>query len=208
MGCRNTTGLVLVMILVFSFTCIYAENIDPYEDDSQYAYGENVGWLNFEPSEGPGVHVSADKLTGYVWAENMGWINLSPASYGGVFNNRTGLLFGYAWGENVGWINFNPQVPGDSTHYGVTIDHDGNFAGWAWGENIGWIHFRSTTPVPYRVKVCVISFDDLANFADDWLVDGPGLLGDFNGDNKVDFADYSEFGRHWHDYCPSVWLLK
>ena len=84
----------------------YAENIDPYDDDSQYAYGENVGWLNFEPGEGPGVTVSKTQLTGYVWAENVGWINLSPASYGGVLNDGSGNLSGYAWGENVGWINF------------------------------------------------------------------------------------------------------
>ena len=31
-------------------TVAYAENIDPNEDGSQYAYGENVGWVNFEPS--------------------------------------------------------------------------------------------------------------------------------------------------------------
>ena len=28
----------------------FAENIDPNNDDSQYAYGENVGWVNFEPN--------------------------------------------------------------------------------------------------------------------------------------------------------------
>ena len=31
-------------------TVAYAENIDPNEDGSQYAYGENIGWLNFEPN--------------------------------------------------------------------------------------------------------------------------------------------------------------
>ena len=53
---------------------LYAENIDPYNDGSQYAYGENVGWQNFEPNTGDGVQVASDKLTGYVWAENIGWI--------------------------------------------------------------------------------------------------------------------------------------
>ena len=133
MDCKNPIGLVLAAILVLSFASAYAENIDPYQDNSQYAYSENAGWLNFEPNAaGPnvGVAVSSSKLTGFIWAENIGWINLSPASYGGVFNDGAGNLSGYAWGENVGWINFSPS------YGGVTIDIDGNFDGWAWGENI------------------------------------------------------------------------
>ena len=110
-----------IAVLMLSIGQSFAENIDPYDDDSQYAYGENVGWLNFEPSQGPGVHVYSDRVEGYVWAENIGWINLSPSSYGGIINDGIGNLSGYAWGENVGWINFNP------TNGGVTIDSEGNF---------------------------------------------------------------------------------
>ncbi len=39
-----------IAVLMLSVGQSFAENIDPYEDGSQYAYGENVGWLNFEPS--------------------------------------------------------------------------------------------------------------------------------------------------------------
>ncbi len=122
------------------------ENIDPNNDGSQYAYGENVGWLNFEPGGdgGSGAEVTDTAVTGYVWAENIGWINLSPAIYGGVINQGSGVLSGYAWGENVGWINFAP-IGG-----GVTITN-GDFDGWAWGENIGWIHLQNPA-VPYIVQ--------------------------------------------------------
>ncbi len=34
-----------VVALILSAQLDFAENIDPYEDGSQYAYGENVGWL-------------------------------------------------------------------------------------------------------------------------------------------------------------------
>jgi len=88
-----------------------AENIDPYNDGSKYAYGENVGWFNFKPSQGPGVAVREGKVIGYVWQENIGWINLSPTSYGGVTYDSQWQLSGYAWSENLGWINFNPTVP-------------------------------------------------------------------------------------------------
>jgi hypothetical protein len=100
----------LLGLLIFCCVNLYAENIDPYEDDSQYGWGENIGWLNFEPNisePNVGARVSSEGLTGFIWAENIGWINLSPSTYGGVVSEGSGILSGYAWGENVGWINFD-----------------------------------------------------------------------------------------------------
>jgi len=200
-----------IFLLGFAILCcdnLYAENIDPYEEGSQYAYGENVGWFNFEPNAGEGVQVESDKLTGYVWAENIGWANLSPSTYGGVFNDGSGNLSGYAWGENVGWINVNPLVPNDPTDYGVKIDNDGNFSGWAWGENIGWIHLQSTSPVAYGVQACVVTLDDLQNFASYWLSSGSGPA-DLDGEaDTVDFEDYAIFSGYWQNFCPDGWQLK
>ncbi len=204
MNCKNPIGLVLAAILVLSFASAYAENIDPNDNNSQYAYGENVGWFNFEPNvAGPnvGATVSSSKLTGFIWAENIGWINLSPASYGGVVNDGAGNLSGYGWGENVGWINFGPS------YGGVTIDLDGDFDGWAWGENIGWLNFNSVDLYGYNVKACKVNFEDLANFVDDWLESNIGLPADLDDSNNVDFADYAIFADYWLDYCPDDWLL-
>jgi hypothetical protein len=192
----------LVGLVIFCCGHLYAENIDPCDDGSQYAYGESVGWVNFEPSQGPGATVSKSQLTGYVWAENIGWINLSPASYGGVFNDGSGNLSGYAWGENVGWINFSPA------YGGVTIDLEGNFSGWAWCENIGWLNFNSADLYGYNVKACKVNFKDLANFVEDWLNSGVSLPGDLDSDNEVDFVDYSILADSWLDYCPDGWQLK
>ncbi len=133
----------------------YAENIDPADDGSQYAYGENVGWLNAEPlgPGGWGVQVDDFELTGWMWGENIGWVSLScqntlscdVAEYG-VSNDGNGTLSGLAWAENVGWINFAPATAG------VTIDPaTGDFSGRAWGENIGWVTFASTGANPFEV---------------------------------------------------------
>ncbi|MHC4544213.1 MAG: hypothetical protein ACYTDW_02965 [Planctomycetota bacterium] len=205
------TALVLTICLI-SVQVSSAENIDPYEDGSQYAYGENVGWLNFEPNQGPGVTVSDANLTGYVWAENIGWINLDP-NFGGVKNDGTGLLSGYAWSENVGWINFNPKVTGDPNHYGVTIDHDGNFDGWAWGENIGWIHLQYKGRPSYKVQTswitsCIVDWDDLGRFCDLWLQTGLELIADFDSSNDVNFKDYCTVAELWLELCPAGWPLK
>lgn len=191
---------ILCVILIIAVNISLAENIDPNDDGSQYAYGENIGWLNFEPNQVPGVAVSSTEVTGYVWAENIGWINLSPISYGGVFNDGAGNLSGYAWGENVGWINFSP------TYGGVSVDMYGNFSGYAWGENIGWINFNSVDLYGYNVKACKISFEDLGNFVDQWLMTGT-LEADLSGDERIDFVDYSILADYWLDFCPDDWML-
>ena len=200
----NHKGISLVIFLLglsLFYTTFADENIDPNDDGSQYAYGENVGWINFEPNIlGPnvGAMVSDDKLTGFIWAENIGWINLSP-TFGGVQNDGTGLLSGYAWGENVGWINFDPNVPDDPNHYGVIIDNKGNFNGWAWGENIGWIHFHN---------VCIVDFEHFASFALQWWETGMDLEADLYEDGKVDLLDLMIFTALWLDYCPHGWQLS
>ena len=207
----------LVGFLIFCCVNLYAENIDPNNDGSQYAYGANVGWLNFEPNQGPGVTVSTTRLTGYVWVANIGWVSLSCSNTGscgtvnyGVVNDGAGNLSGYGWSANAGWISFSCENTGScaSVDYGVTIDDDGIFDGWAYGQNIGWIHFQSASPVAYKVKACVVNLFDLANFVDDWLITGSGLAGDLDGDDNVEFEDYSIFAGYWRDYCPAGWQLK
>ena len=124
---------------------------------NKWAWGTNVGWINFAPTNG-GVTVFDDHLEGYAWGENIGWIRLgaytggAPHTYAnadqttyGVNNDGAGKLSGYAWGTNVGWINFAPA------NGGVTINPaTGAFDGYAWGENTGWIHFQNGTPA-YKV---------------------------------------------------------
>jgi hypothetical protein len=154
----------LALLAVLGAALAFAENIDPGDDDSQYAWGEAVGWLNAEPANcsGCGVQVTDTGLTGYMWGESIGWINLScqnnpstcatTANYG-VTNDGAGNLAGYAWGESVGWISFscqnNPPTCATTANYGVAINPTtGVFSGYAWGESIGWINFGGTNPNP------------------------------------------------------------
>jgi hypothetical protein len=138
------------------------ENIDPNGDDHQYAWAENVGWINAEPlgNAGPGVEVGDFQLTGWMWGENIGWISLScvntsscgTAGYG-VSNDGSGTLSGFAWSENDGWINFKPTTCAPEPTCGVRIDSaTGYFAGRAWAENVGWITFSNGTPIGSTVK--------------------------------------------------------
>ena len=99
-------------------TSVAAKTIDPTNDDSQYAYTENVGWLDAEPNgdSGSGVQVDDAGLSGFLWAENVGWINFAPTSGGVNIDPQTGEFSGTAWGENIGWITFADDSP---VAYGV-----------------------------------------------------------------------------------------
>ncbi len=148
--------MVLGMLALPGNKVIAAGNIDP---ENKWAWGSNVGWINFNPDNG-GVAVYSDHLEGYAWGENVGWIrlgtcsesypcnhaNTSTSNYG-VNNDGDGNLSGYAWSTTTGWINFDPE--GNER---VTIDPlTGDFSGYAWGENIGWIHFQNSDPA-YKVN--------------------------------------------------------
>lgn len=154
-GQRASPRFVLLAILIaLAGGVAFAENMDPGNDGSKFAWAENLGWVNAQPSGpgGPGVQVSDSGLTGWAWSENAGWISLSctnrscmGSSYG-VANDGCGTLSGYAWSENAGWVNFAP------TGAGVVINPaTGLFSGRAWSENAGWITFSSAGPNPYRV---------------------------------------------------------
>ena len=148
------------------------ETIDPAESGEQYAWGENIGWLNAEPlgNNGPGVTVFSDHLEGWMWSETIGWLSLSCANTNscgqvdfGVGNDSSGYLSGLAWSENAGWISFSCSSTGScgTLSYGVTISPTtGEFSGWAWSENLGWISFScmntgSCGRVGYGVKTAV-----------------------------------------------------
>jgi len=161
MSLKKLTSAVIALLAAVLFCgTAHAGNIDA---TNKYAWGTNIGWLNFSPSHGGGVSVYDDHLEGYVWNENIGWISLgtftagtahtyansaSAADYG-VNNNGSGLLSGYGWSTNAGWVNFKP------THGGVTIGAGGSFDGYAWAENIGWIHFKNAAPAYNVVMTCM-----------------------------------------------------
>lgn len=67
--------------------------------------------INWKPANGTAVVVTDTEITGTIWGETIGWINLNP-SQGGVTNDGNGVLGGYAWGQNAGWINFAPTMGG------------------------------------------------------------------------------------------------
>lgn len=101
---------------------------------SAYAWGENMGWINFL-ANGGNISITDSTVTGYAWNSNYGWINLSPST-SGVTNNCSGILGGNAWSETLGWIDFS----------GAKIDSNGKFTGTIGtsGSTVGRISFDCT----------------------------------------------------------------
>jgi len=156
--------------------------------DAKFAWGENIGWLNFRDAGTPagtgGMVVLGDHIGGWVWGENVGWItlgasvstldgpysNATGASHGVNLNASTGELTGYAWGENIGWINFGGgalATPAQPARIDFT---NRRLRGYAWGENVGWI-----------------------NLDDDQAFVALRCPSDFNGDGFVNGIDFDEF---------------
>ncbi len=45
-----------------------------------YAYGANIGWINFESTGNPEVSLATGRLSGFAWSANCGWIDLASAT--------------------------------------------------------------------------------------------------------------------------------
>lgn len=130
---RGYLFIIFVMgVILYSQPVLASETDGTVNSVNKYAWGEDVGWINFSPTNG-NVHITDSGLTGYAWNDLYGWIHLNPTN-NAIMNDGEGNLTGYAWSENLGWINFS----------GVTINSAGRFVGQAVGDNTGTINFDCT----------------------------------------------------------------
>ena len=72
---------VLIAVIVSCLVAVAQAAVGNIDPTDKWAWGTNVGWINFRPTHG-GVTVYSDHLEGYAWGENIGWIhfkNTDPA---------------------------------------------------------------------------------------------------------------------------------
>src|SRR5438445_11469740 len=107
---------LLALLLLATCTARSATTID---STNKYAYGANIGWMDWRGDTNSGAIVGEYVCSGYIYAANVGWINLGrgaptngiqyqnlSANYFGVSQDGLGNLRGYAYGANIGWITF------------------------------------------------------------------------------------------------------
>ena len=64
------TSLLLLGSLASSWA---ATTIDPV---NKYAYGANLGWMDWRGDTANGAVIGAYVCSGYIYSANVGWINL------------------------------------------------------------------------------------------------------------------------------------
>ncbi|MCX6789404.1 MAG: carboxypeptidase-like regulatory domain-containing protein [Candidatus Gribaldobacteria bacterium] len=121
---RHLKTFIFVMAVFFVPTfCLASVDVGTVNSTNKYAWGENMGWINFAPTDNSGyagITITKTAITGYAWSPQYGWINFNPTNSGqGVLNNCSGELSGYAWVSELGWLNMS----------GVVINSAGKFTG-------------------------------------------------------------------------------
>src|ERR1041385_2973232 len=113
-------GILIPLVLTGSMAAaLGATTINP---TNKFAYGANLGWMDWRGDTNSGTVIGEFVCSGYLWAANVGWIHLgSNAPANGVqYQNNS------------------------ATDYGVNHDGQGNLRGFAYGANIGWVNFENT----------------------------------------------------------------
>jgi hypothetical protein len=136
----------LIFLVLAAGVVSHAQSASTIDAANRYAYGANIGWLDWRGDSNNGAVIGDYVCSGYIYSANVGWINLgsgSPtngihyqnlsASDFGVNQDGLGNLRGYAYGANVGWIAFE-----DTGAPKVDL-FTGNLSGYVWSANCGLI---------------------------------------------------------------------
>src|SRR2546423_11446003 len=70
--------LVVTSLLLGSFASGWA--LTTIDATNQYAYGANIGWMDWRGDTNNGAVIGEYVCSGYIYAANVGWINLGSGS--------------------------------------------------------------------------------------------------------------------------------
>lgn len=188
------------LVLLSALASPAATTINPA---NLYAYGANLGWLNWRGDTNNGAVIGEYVCSGYIYSANCGWISLGSGSPAngiqyqnttaadfGVNHDGLGNLRGYAYGANIGWINFEntgaPKV--DLT--------TGTLSGHVWSANCGWISLSNAVAHVQTDSIAPGADSDGDGIADAWELTYTNSLGGFtavtdsDGDGVPDAKEY------------------
>ena len=143
--------VALLMVLPCSLLEAASTSINA---SNRYAYGADVGWIDFRGNTNNGAIIGEFICSGYLYSANVGWIHLgsnapangiqyqnSSAIDYGVNHDGLGNLRGFAYGANIGWVNFEnigaPKVELKT----------GKLSGSIYSANCGWISLSNAFAV-------------------------------------------------------------
>jgi len=193
--------LLLTTALVFSPDEV--KGLTTISETNHFAYGANIGWLEWRGDVENGAEIGEYVCSGYIWGANIGWIVLgigtpangiryqnNSATDWGVNHDGTGKLRGYAYGANIGWIAF--EEIGDPRVDLVT----GKLSGYVWSANCGWISLSNAQPVVQTMCLRPGEDKDHDGMPDAWELEYTnsiavfGVDTDTEGDGTKDLEEY------------------
>jgi hypothetical protein len=180
-----------------------AQSSTTIDSTNKFAWGENIGWANWEGDVSNGVVVGQAFCSGYIWCENVGWICMGDGSPddGHEYSNTNATDFGvnvdasctlrgFAWGENIGWVNF------ENTGSAAFDPFSGTLSGYAWGENVGWMSLSNIHAFVQTTSLDPGPDTDADMIPDAWelwftnTLMGMGAGTDSDGDGFTDLEEY------------------
>lgn len=196
----------ILLVVVFTFLMVHApvfvRAATTIAPSNPYAYGGNIGWLNWYADGANGAVIGEYVCSGYIYAGNIGWINLgsgsptnlvqylnvSPNDFG-VNMDPFGKLRGYAWGANIGWINF------ESVGAPKVDMATGKFSGYAYSANCGWISLSNAFAYVKTAYIAPGADSNHDGLPDAWEILNFGHLGvnpnaDADGDGQSNYQEY------------------
>jgi hypothetical protein len=200
------TFLMTVLLFALLVPGRAATTINPA---NKYAYGANLGWMDWRGDTNNGVIIGEYVCSGYLWAANCGWISLgngtsangiryqnNSATDFGVNHDGLGNLRGYAYGANIGWINFeatgNPRVDLKT----------GLLAGAVWSANCGWISLSNAFAFVQTDVIRSGADTDGDGITDGWELTYTNNLASFTAGSDTDGDGVSDLKEYLADTSP------
>ena len=167
---------------------------------NRFAYGANIGWMDWRGDVANGAVIGAFVCSGYIYAADTGWISLgggTPANGVRYLNNSgtdfgvnhdgTGDLRGYAYGANIGWLTFTNRDANGATYDGPKVDLlTGRLSGFVWSANCGWISLSNQFAFVQTDRMDCGPDTDGDGLPDAWELQFAANLGVLNGSGDND----------------------
>lgn len=192
----------LLIPLLFASPILCARSATTIDPANRYAYGANIGWMDWRGDTSNGAVIGEYVCSGYIYAANVGWINLGSGAPTnaiqyqnlsgndfGVNHDGSGNLRGFAYGANIGWINFE-------TTGSPRVDlKTGQLSGYVYSANCGWLSLSNAFASVQTHTIAAGADTDHDGLPDAWELQHFGTLAtgpndDPDGDGMSNLQEY------------------
>jgi hypothetical protein len=180
------------------------------EATNRYAYGANVGWLDWRGDTTNGAVIGEYVCSGNVYSANVGWISLgngtpangiqyqnSVSNDCGVNHDGLGNLRGYAYSANVGWIQFESN---GAPRVDLTT---GKLSGSIYSANCGWISLSNSFAQVQTASIQSGADTDGDGIADAWERQRWGNLSTASATSDADLDGFPDRQEYLADTNPN-----